>query len=80
MPSMPATHSTKETLIHFVQRLTAGEAPEAIKPKLRQILLSTSPLEIAHLESELLRENHPQKDLLRLYGLQVELFRELYAH
>lgn len=79
MSAMPKLSSTKDLLIQFIQRLAAGEAPETIKPRLRQILLQTSPLEIAHLESELMREKHPRQDLLRLYGLQVELFEEMYA-
>jgi len=80
MPALSTLSSTKEILIQFLQRLSAGDSPETIKPKFLQILRQTSPMEIALLESELMQEKHPQQDLLQLYGLQVELFREMYAH
>ena len=80
MPNSPAVNSTKDSLILVMQHLGAGETPESVKASFRQILRSTSLLEIAHLESELLRENHPPQDLMRLYGLQVEIFREMSAH
>jgi DUF438 domain-containing protein len=80
MPALSTLSSTKEILIQFLQRLGAGDSPETIKPKFLQILRQTSPMEIALLESELMQEKHPQQDLLQLYGLQVELFREMYAH
>jgi DUF438 domain-containing protein len=79
MPSLPALNNPKATLIHLLQCLVAGDSPETIKPQFLQILRQTSPLEIALLESELIREKHPQQEILRLYGLQVEIFRELYA-
>jgi DUF438 domain-containing protein len=80
MPTTTPLHATKDNLIQFAQRLNAGEPPEALKPLFRQLLRQTSLLEIAHLAGELLKEKHSPTGLLRLYGLQVEILRERFAH
>ncbi len=70
--------ATKEILKHFVSCLQAGETPETLKPELKKILRHSSPLEFAHLESELIREQLPREALLCLHGMHVACFREMF--
>ncbi len=73
-------NTTKELLKHFVSCLHSGETTDAIKLQFSQVLRHTSPLELAHLESQLMTESVPRDALLKLYGLQVDLFREIAIH
>jgi DUF438 domain-containing protein len=80
MHHKPVYHAAKTRLKELAARLASGEATDAIRLQFKQLVRQTSPLELAHWEKELSREHCPREVLLRLHGLQVDLFREMNLH
>ena len=66
----------KETLKELLRRLHAGEPPEALVPEFKEKLGNVSPLEIAQIEQELVREGIPREEIRKLCEVHLALFRE----
>lgn len=66
----------KEALKAILRRLHAGESPDAVKAAFREAVGNVTPLEIAQLEEELVREGIPRAEIQRLCDVHLALFRE----
>lgn len=66
----------KEALRAILRRLHAGESPEALQEEFRRAVGAITPLEIAQIEEELVREGVPLEEIRRLCDLHLALFRE----
>ncbi len=68
-------NSRKEALKELLRRLHAGESPEALAEEFAEILGGISPLEIAKIEQELVREGIPRERIRELCEVHLALFR-----
>ncbi len=75
MSEMISSHR-KEALKALLRRLHAGESPEALKDEFRRAIGQITPLEIAQIEGELVREGVPPEEIRKLCDLHLALFRE----
>ncbi|MCR4391355.1 MAG: DUF438 domain-containing protein [Candidatus Acetothermia bacterium] len=66
----------KEALKAILRRLHAGESPDAVKAAFREAVGNVTPMEIAQLEEELVREGIPRAEIQRLCDVHLALFRE----
>lgn len=66
----------KKMLKEIIGRLHAGAPPEEAKEKFRQVLENISPIEIANVEEELIREGLPREEIQRLCDVHLAIFRE----
>ncbi len=69
----------KEALRNILSRLHAGESPEALKEEFKGLLEGVTPLEIAQIEAELVKEGTPRAELERLCDVHMALFKEALA-
>ncbi len=69
----------KEALRGILSRLHSGESPEALKEEFKGLLEGVTPLEIAQIEAELVKEGTPRAELERLCDVHMALFRESLA-
>ena len=74
---------TREQKIQLVKQIlkeiTMGADPEKLKQKYGKILREISPLEIAFIEQQLVREGIKPDDILKVCDIHVDLFREHLA-
>lgn len=66
----------KAQIKEALRQLHAGAPPEQVKAKFKQVLESTSSLEIAKIEEELIKEGVKREDLRRLCDVHLALFKE----
>jgi len=66
----------KEALKAILRRLHAGESPQALTEEFRKAVGHITPLEIAQIEEELVREGISPEEIRRLCDLHLALFRE----
>ena len=69
-------HGRKETLKGIIERLHAGDDPEALKAEFREFLVGVSATDIARLEADLVKEGLPCEELQGLCEIHMALFRE----
>ncbi len=68
-------NSRKDALKALLRRLHAGESPESLAEEFAEILGDVSPLEIARIEQELVREGIPREEIRKLCEVHLALFR-----
>lgn len=66
----------KEALKEILRRLHAGEDLDALKAAFRSTVGDITPMEIAQIEEELVREGTPREEIQRLCELHLALFQE----
>ncbi|MGQ9699598.1 MAG: DUF438 domain-containing protein [Candidatus Bipolaricaulaceae bacterium] len=75
MSEMLSSHR-KEALKGILRRIHAGEDPQTLTEEFRNAVGSITPLEIAQIEEELVREGIPPEEIQKLCDLHLALFRE----
>ncbi|MEM3627251.1 MAG: DUF438 domain-containing protein [Candidatus Bathyarchaeia archaeon] len=70
------TENRKKMLKEIIGKLHAGAPPQEVKEKFRQALENISPIEIAKVEEELIREGLPREEIQRLCDVHLAVFRE----
>lgn len=74
---MNKTTDHKRTLLkELIMQLHAGASPQEVKPRFRQLLEDTSPLEIAKIEQELIKEGVSREEIQKLCDVHMAIFRE----
>ena len=71
-----ATEEKKQQLKGMIERLHAGEDPEAIKGEFRELLNEITAADISEIEEELVKEGLPREKLLSLCDIHIALFKE----
>jgi len=66
----------KTVLKDVIKQLHAGASPQEGKERFRQVLEGISPLEIAKIEEELIREGMPREEIQKLCDVHLAVFRE----
>jgi len=66
----------KKMLKELMKQLHAGAQPSEVKERFKQVLGSVSPLEIAQIEEELIKEGLPREEIQRLCDVHLAVFRE----
>jgi len=66
----------KEIIRKIIERIHRGEDPEKIKEEFREMLGDISPLEIAKVEEELIKEGMSREEIMSLCDIHMEVFRE----
>ena len=66
----------KEVLKELIAILHEGADPEAVKERFKEVLRGVSPVEIAQVEEELIREGLPREEVHKLCELHLAVFRE----
>jgi PAS domain S-box-containing protein len=74
--TLETAENRKKILKEIISRLHAGAPPEEVKEKFRQVLENISPIEIARVEEELIREGLPREEIQRLCDVHLAVFRE----
>lgn len=75
MSEMLSSHR-KEALKSILRRIHAGESPETLQEEFRRAVGQITPLEIAQIEEELVREGVSPEEIRKLCDLHLALFRE----
>jgi len=70
------TENKKRMLKKVIMQLHAGFSPQEVKERFRQVLEGVSPLEIAKIEEELIKEGMPREEIQSLCDLHLAVFRE----
>jgi len=70
------TENKKRMLKDVIMQLHAGFSPQEVKERFRQVLEGISPLEIAKIEEELIKEGMPREEIQRLCDVHLVVFRE----
>ena len=66
----------KELLKEIIRKLHQGVDPEKTKQRFKEVIQTVSPLEIAQVEEELIREGLPAEEIHKLCDLHIDVFRE----
>ncbi len=66
----------KKMLKELIKQLHAGVALAEVKERFKQVLESTTPLEIARMEEELIREGVSREEIRRLCDVHLAVFKE----
>ncbi|HAF71228.1 MAG: Sensory box protein [Acetothermia bacterium 64_32] len=66
----------KRALKGILRRLHAGESPDALKGEFRRAVGDVTPVEIAQIEQELVREGISREEIAKLCDVHLALFRE----
>jgi len=66
----------KRMLKELIKQLHAGASPRGVKERFKQVLEGISPLEIAKIEQELIKEGVPREEIQRLCDVHLAVFRE----
>jgi PAS domain S-box-containing protein len=66
----------KKILKEIFKQLHSGASPEEVKQKFKQILEHTTPLEIAKIEEELIKEGIKREEIQRLCEVHLAVFKE----
>ncbi len=75
MSEMLSSHR-KEALKSILRRIHAGESPETLQEEFRKAVGQITPLEIAQIEEELVREGVSPEEIRKLCDLHLALFHE----
>jgi len=59
-----------------MRQLHAGASPSEVKERFKQVLDGVTPLEIAKIEEELIKEGLPREEIQRLCDVHLAVFRE----
>jgi len=70
------TENKKKMLKELIKRLHAGESPQEVKEKFKQLLEGINPLEIGKIEQELIKEGIPREEIQSLCDVHLAVFRE----
>jgi len=74
---MSKTIEDKKTVLkEVIKQLHAGASPQEVKEKFRHVLEGVSPLEIAKIEQELIKEGIPREEIQKLCDVHLAVFRE----
>lgn len=66
----------KEMLKRLIRSLHEGADPEEAKERFKEVLRGVTPMEIARVEEELIREGMPREEVHRLCDVHLAVFRE----
>ncbi len=66
----------RRILKDLIKQLHAGAKPEEVKARFKDILRNVTPLEIAEIEQDLIREGIPREEIQRLCDVHLAVFRE----
>jgi len=66
----------KRMLKELIGQLHAGASPQEVKKRFRQVLEGITPLEIAKIEQELIKEGVSREEIQRLCEVHLAVFRE----
>ena len=66
----------KKALKNLIRSLHEGADPEEVKERFKEIIRDVTPVEIARVEEELIREGMPQEEIRKLCDVHLALFRE----
>lgn len=66
----------KELIKGLIKRLHSGEAIESVKEKFKEVISDISPLEIANIEEELVKEGMPFEEIQKLCDVHLLFFKE----
>jgi PAS domain S-box-containing protein len=66
----------KEALKELIKSLHEGADPEETKSAFKELLIDVTPVEIARVEEELIREGMPREEIHRLCDVHLAVFRE----
>jgi len=66
----------KMALKEVIKQLHAGASPQEVKERFRHVLEGVSPLEIAKIEQELIKEGMPREEIQKLCDVHLAVFRE----
>jgi len=70
------SNERKDALRKILDRLRAGESPEALKEEFKELLGEVTPLEISQIEAELVKEGTPREELMSLCDVHMAMFKE----
>ncbi|MFQ6074026.1 MAG: DUF438 domain-containing protein, partial [Candidatus Bathyarchaeia archaeon] len=70
------TENKKRKLKMLITQLHAGASPSEVKERFKHVLAGISPLEIAKIEQDLIREGIPREEIQRLCDVHLAVFRE----
>ena len=76
MSELLDTREVKKKLKEMLKKLHAGEDEEKVKEVSKDLLQSTSPLEIPLIEQELVKDGISPREIARMCDIHVEIFRE----
>jgi len=65
----------KELLKHMIEQLHSGEAPDAVRPRLKALLGKVPYDEVVEVEQELIAEGLPAEEILKLCDVHTEALR-----
>jgi hypothetical protein len=66
----------KMMLKEAIKRLHSGSSPQEVKERFRQVLEEISPVDIAKIEQELVKEGMPREEIRKLCDVHMTVFRE----
>lgn len=66
----------KEALKGLIRRLHEGAKPEEVKAEFEAVIEGVTPIEIAQVEQELIKEGMPREEVRRLCDVHLAVFRE----
>jgi len=74
---MSKTIEDKKTVLkEVIKQLHAGASPQEVKERFRHVLEGVSPLEIAKIEQELIKEGISREEIQKLCDVHLAVFRE----
>lgn len=66
----------KEILKQVIKELHQGAEPEKVKERFKEVIADTTPIELARIEEELVKEGIPQEEIHRLCDIHLAVFQE----
>jgi PAS domain S-box-containing protein len=66
----------KEALKRIIKQLHEGRSPDELKNEFREFLAHVTPLEIAQVEEELVKEGLPREEIRKLCDLHLRVFED----
>jgi hypothetical protein len=66
----------KVMLKEAIKQLHSGNSPQEVKERFRQVLEEISPVDIAKIEQELVKEGMPREEIQKLCDVHMAVFRE----
>lgn len=66
----------KKTIKEIIKQLHSGISLQEVKENFKQALENISPLEIAEIEQELIKEGVPREEIQRLCDIHLIVFKE----
>jgi len=66
----------KKALKELIEKLHAGAKPDEVKERFKEILKDVSPIEIAQVEEELIKEGMSKEEIQKLCDVHLTVFKE----